>query len=177
MTDPARTPPPADGADDPLVAEAMKRAAIAWLAVGDRPPVGVWCLAADGVLYVVAGPGEQDVPGLADAAAPGGPPVAVTLRGDHGGRIVTFPAAVGRVDPAAPEWPDVAGQLAAKRLNAPGPTADLVARWAAECAVVRLAPGGPPRPRPGDAGAAPPRETPAARPARKPFRLHRVRRR
>jgi hypothetical protein len=156
---------------DAVVAEAMKKAAVAWVTVGDQPAVGLWCLPLGDALYVVSGPGEQSAPGLADAAG-----ATVGLRGDHGGRITTFPAAVTRVVPDTDEWTEVAPQLAGKRLNASGTAADLAARWAAECVVSRLAPAGASLP-PGDGSeAAPPRPTPAARTTRKPFRLHRVRR-
>ncbi|GAA4922503.1 hypothetical protein LX16_5007 [Stackebrandtia albiflava] len=155
-----------------LIVEAVKRAAVAWVAAGDTE-TALWCLWIDDALYVVCGPGEQDDPGLDGADTAG-----VRLRGDHGGRIVGFTADVTRVDPAAPEWEGVATALAAKRLNAPA--GDTVARWAAECAVYRLAP----HPVPDQAGAtlpegslaAVPRPSPAARPTRKPFRLHRVKR-
>lgn len=159
-----------------LVAEAMKKAAVAWVAVAAAPPTALWCLPADDALYVVSGPGEQAAPGLAGAAL-----ASVTLRGDHGGRIVTWPAAVRRVEPDSEQWQRVVPQLAAKRLNAPGPTGALVARWAAECVVSRLAPAGAPTEAgpslPDGSLAAPPRPTPAARPTARPFRLHRVRRR
>jgi hypothetical protein len=76
----------------------------------------------------------------------------------------------------------VAPQLAGKRLNASGTADELVARWAESgCAVVRLTPSDePPVVAPGlpdDSQAAPPRETPARIVVRKPFRLHRVRKR
>jgi hypothetical protein len=159
----------------PLIDEAMKKAAIAWIAVGDRPPRGVWCLSADGALWVVSGPGEQDVPGLAGANS-----ARVTLRGDHGGRIVTWPAAVAAIAPGGEQWEQIVPQLAGKRLNAPGTAEQLAARWAAECTVSRLTPAGEPV----EAGptlpdgplAEPPRETPARQHTRRPFRLHRVRR-
>jgi hypothetical protein len=159
-----------------LVEEAIKKAAVAWVTVPGRDPVGLWCLALDGRLYVVSGPGEQAAPGLAQAAS-----AEVTLRGDHGGRVVTWPAEVTRVLPDTEEWGTVAPQLAGKRLNAPGPAERLVERWAAECAVHRLAPAGAPTEAgstlPDSAQAAPPRETPATRRTRRPFRLHKVRRR
>jgi hypothetical protein len=159
----------------PLVEEAMKKAAIAWLTVTDRP-FGVWCLWVDGALYVVSGPGEQPAPGLAEA-----PSAVVTARGDHGGRIVSWPATVSRVAPGSEEWTAVAPQLAAKRLSAPGTAEETVARWAAECVVSRLAPAGEPTEAgdslPDGSLAAPPPETPATRTPRRPFRLHRVRRR
>ncbi|MGW0431443.1 hypothetical protein ACWDV4_02665 [Micromonospora sp. NPDC003197] len=159
----------------PLVDEAIKKAAVAWVAVGDGPALALWCVPIDGALHFVSGPGEQSAPGLADTST-----ATVTLRGDHGGQIVTWPAEVTRVQPDSEQWATVAGQVAAKRLNASGGTTDLVARWAAECVLSRLAPAG--EPVAGDALpdgslAASPRPTPAARPTRKPFRLHRVRRR
>ncbi|HEY8473079.1 MAG TPA: hypothetical protein VIL37_10655 [Natronosporangium sp.] len=160
----------------PLVDEAMKKAAIAWLAVDGAPARMVWCLPAEGALWVVTGPGEQDVPGLAAAAE-----VRVTLRGDHGGRIVTWPAAVTRLDPGSEQWQQIAPQLANKRLNASLSPPELVDRWAAECAIYRLAPAGDPTEAgptlPADSLAEPPRDTPARRAVRTPFRLHRVRRR
>jgi hypothetical protein len=155
---------------DPLVAEALKKAAVAWVSVGDGPALALWCLPLDEALYIVSGPGEQSAPGLAytDEAT-------VSLRGDHGGRIVTWPAQVTLVDPRSEEWDTVVPQLAAKRLNAPSSATTLAERWAAECAVNRLAPAGDPEER-GDASeAAPVRESSAARPAKRPFRLHRVR--
>jgi hypothetical protein len=169
-------PPSPDGERTPLVEEAVKKAAVAWVTVPGRPPLALWCLALDGRLYVVSGPGEQSAPGLPQATA-----VTVTLRGDHGGRIVTWPARVTRVLPETDEWSTVAPQLAGKRLNAPGPTQTLVDRWAAECAVHCLTPAGEPLEAgaslPDVAHAEPPRENTAVRPTRRPFRLHRVRRR
>ncbi|SCG40707.1 hypothetical protein GA0070560_10348 [Micromonospora halophytica] len=160
----------------PLVDEAMKKAAVCWVSVGDGPAVALWCVPLEGSLFVVSGSGEQSAPGLADAAE-----ARVTLRGDHGGRIVTWPARVVRLVPGTEEWETSAPLVAAKRLNAPGPTADLVARWAADgCALNRLVPAGTP-----DAGdalpdaslAEEPRGATVVRVTRKPFRLHRVRRR
>jgi hypothetical protein len=155
----------------PLVEEAMKKAAIAWLAPPGTAAYPVWCLWLDGSLYVVSGPGEQPAPGLGAAAT-----AEVTARGDHGGRIVTWPAAVTRVEPETADWDQVVPQLAGKRLNAPGTAAQTQARWAAECVVSRLTPAGDPvMPLPDGSGAAAPVPTPAARRTAKPFRLHRVR--
>jgi hypothetical protein len=161
---------------DTLVDEAMRKAAVAWLSVpGQEHAFAVWCQWADGALYVVSGPGEQPAPGLAEAGT-----AEVTARGDHGGRIVTWPARVSRVVPDSEQWTAVTPGLAAKRLNAPGTAEATIARWAAECVVSRLEPAGPPveagasLPDGSLAAAAPP--TPAVRRARRPFRLHRVRR-
>jgi hypothetical protein len=160
---------------DPLVDEAMKKAAIAWVSVDGGPARMLWCMPAEGALWVVTGPGEQDAPGLASAST-----AQVTLRGDHGGRIVTWPAAVTRLDPASEQWAELAPQLAGKRLNAPVAAGDLVARWAAECTVHQLTPAGHPVEAgptlPAGSHAEPARETPARHRPRTPFHLHRVRR-
>lgn len=160
----------------PLVDEAMKKAAVAWLTVpGGATGIAVWCLWIDGALYVVSGPGEQPAPGLAEAGT-----ATVSVRGDHGGRILTWPATATRVRPGDEEWSAVATQLAGKRLNASGPTEQTVGRWATDCAITRLTPSGDPTEAgptlPADSGATPPRPTPAASRTAKPFRLHRIRR-
>jgi hypothetical protein len=157
------------GMGHPLVDEAGKKAAIAWL-----DGRAAWCAWFDDALYVVSGPGEQDLGELSTG-------VVVTLRGDHGGRIVSWPAAVTRVEPGSEEWEKVAPQLAGKRLNSSGGTDEVVARWAAGCALYALRPGDGTvvtgADLPDGSLAEPPRATPAARPAKRPFRLHRVRRR
>jgi hypothetical protein len=151
----------------PLVGEVGKKAAVAWL--GGRM---AWCGWFDDALYVVSGPGEQNLGDLADG-------LEVTLRGDHGGRVVTWPAAVSRVEPGGEEWQKIAPQLAGKRLNASGTADEVVARWASTCVVYALRPGTDATTGtdlPGGSLAEPPRPTPAARATKPPFRLHRVRR-
>ena len=100
-----------------LIAEATRRAGVIWLAVPGRDkPVPAWHIWRDppGAAYVVTGPGEQPLPGVAGAAA-----VTVTVPSkDTGGALVTWTAGVGRVDPGSPEWDAVIGPLAAARLNA-----------------------------------------------------------
>ncbi|GIF70654.1 hypothetical protein [Asanoa siamensis] len=160
---------------EPVVEEAIRKAAIAWVSVDGGPAQGLWCVPVDGALYVVTGIGEQRLDGLARAAT-----AEVTLRGDHGGRIVTWTADVRRVQPGDDEWNTVAPQVGAKRLNATGSTELLVERWAMDCTLSCLSPAGAVVARPDlpdGSLAEPPRETPAARPTRKPFRLHKVRRR
>lgn len=156
----------------PLVEEVTKKAAIAWIAVDDGPAYALWCLSQDGALHVVVGPGEQSLPGLAQAIT-----ATVTLRGDHGGGVVSYPAAVSAVAPHSEQWDAVAAPLAGKRLNAAGTTEQVVQRWAAECTLIALTPVGDPIPLADRSHAAEPRPTSAANSTRKPFRLHRVRRR
>jgi hypothetical protein len=117
-----------------LITESMKKAAVAWLRVGNRPAYPVWCLWSDGALYVVSGPGEQSAPGLARATT-----AIVHARGDHGGQIVAWAARVERVRPDSEQWSAVAPQLAAKRLNSAA-TDELVSRWADTAMVSRLVP-------------------------------------
>lgn len=128
---------------DPLVEEASKKAAIAWLA--GRP---VWCLWREGALYVVHGTGEQPAPALAASLAAPVPSVApvstvdVSVRGDHGGTVAVWTADVTRVEPGSPEWDDVVPALAAKRLNGSGSAEETAARWATQATVSRLTPVG-----------------------------------
>jgi len=160
-----------------LVEEALKKASLAWIGVGDEPARGLWCMPLEGTLIVVTGPGEQAAPGLAEASR-----ATVRLRGDSGGLIVVWEAVVARLTPGSEEWETVAPQLAGKRLNASGTAEQLVARWAESgCAVLRLTPADEPAVTapdlPAGSQAAPPRETPARVEVRRPFRLHRVRKR
>ncbi len=158
--------------------EALKKAALAWISVGDGPALALWVMPLDGTLIVVSGAGEQFAPDLATASR-----AMVRLRGDNGGLIVITEAAVARLTPGSDEWNEVAPQLAAKRLNASGTADDVAARWAEDgCAVVRLTPVAEQAPvsapdLPADSGAAEPRETPARVETPRPFRLHRVKRR
>ncbi len=156
---------------DPLIEEATKKAAIAWVAIDGGLDYAVWCLPLETGLCVVTGPGEQDLPGLETATT-----VRVSLRGDHGGGIVNYPVTVHRVRPESDVWETVTPQLAAKRLNASGTTEDLIARWARECAIWSLAPAGEPGPKADGSGAAEPRPSSATTATRKPFKLHRVNR-
>ena len=82
-----------------VVDEAIKKAAIAWVAVAGGPSLGLWCMPLDGALVIVCGPGEQNAPGLAEAAT-----ASVRLRGDTGGLIVIWEATVERLQPGTEEW-------------------------------------------------------------------------
>lgn len=152
----------AAGEIDPLVEEAAKKAAVAWI----EPGGAVWCLWVDGALYVISGPGEQPAPGLADAET-----ATVTFRGDHGGAIVTWPARVSRVDPGSEEWATVAPALAAKRLNLPADE-DTVGRWADTCTLSKLSPAGGVIPVSDDSHATQPPPVSANRRTRAPLSVH-----
>lgn len=162
----------------PLVEEAAKKAAVAWVGFGTGPAYCVWVLPLEGRLYVITGPGEQTVPGIAEAVIRGSD-AHVTLRGDHGGSVVTFVAAVAEIRPNSTEWETVAPQMATKRLNVSGTAEELAARWAQECLLVALIPdpAGVSTELADKSIAQPPRPATVVRETRKPFRLHRVKKR
>ncbi|MCT9932595.1 hypothetical protein N5079_20550 [Planotetraspora sp. A-T 1434] len=119
----------------PLIEEGAKKSGILWIALpsGRRLAWHAWH---DGAIYVVTGGGEQDLPGLVEAAE-----VEIILRSkDNGAELVRFPASVEVVDQA--EAAEAVAVLAKERLNAPD-AAGLVSRWAAHSAVVRLTPREP----------------------------------
>lgn len=153
----------------PLVSEAMRKAALAWLEVPGERAVAAWIIWRDDALYVVHGGDEQPLPGLAGADR-----CQVTVRsGDNGARILGWAATVSRVEPASEEWATVVPQLLGKRLNLPEPN-EAEQRWAAGSTVSRLAPaGGPDAALPDSSLAAQPALTPATTSARVPRTLHR----
>lgn len=143
-----------------LIAEATKRAGLIWVQVpGQDRPRALWHIWAAGAAYVLTGPGEQDLPGLAEAVQV---TVITPASGAHGaedfGGLVTWDADVSRVEPGGAEWDLVIGPLLAGRLNpalGPGETSP-AGRWRRTCAVRRLAPR-PPRPKSRSALSGPPR--------------------
>lgn len=148
-----RPAPPGPQPPPDLIAEATKRAGLVWIAIGGQPrprpawhvwraaggsqPAPPW-LAPPGAAYVLTGPGEQPLPGLAGA----GRVTVIVPGGQAGPSRVTWTAAVRRVAPGSAEWDEVIGQLVAGRLNAvlpPGQTSP-APRWARSGAVFQLAP-------------------------------------
>jgi mutator protein MutT len=99
-----------------LVAEATKRTGVVWLTVpGQRRVHVAWHLWRDppGAAYVVTGPGEQPLPGLAGATR-----LTVTVPSKQSrGALVTWTAAVAQVHAGSAEWDEVIGPLRAARLN------------------------------------------------------------
>jgi hypothetical protein len=130
-----------------LIAEATKQARVIWLTIGSgrpRPAWHIWHPSASpdspSAAYLVTGPGEQPLPGLAEAGQ-----VTVTVPGaGSGGQAVSWIATVSRVLPGSAEWDAVIGPLVAGRLNAvlTGEETSPATRWARSGAVYRLAPVG-----------------------------------
>ncbi len=120
-----------------LVEKATRRSGVLWL----LPPGGgehlVWHVWSEGCAYLVHGGAEQPLPGVGD-----GDRVVVVVRSRErqAGRVVEWPADVGRVEPGTPEWERVVPLLAAQRLNARDPHRQ-PERWARESTVLRLTPG------------------------------------
>jgi hypothetical protein len=96
-----------------LITEAARKAGVLWIAAPGRTPVPAWQVWRDGRTYVLTGPGEQDLPGLADAADC----EVVARSADTGGRIATWRATVERVEPDSDEWREIVPALTAARLN------------------------------------------------------------
>jgi hypothetical protein len=117
-----------------LIEEGARKSGILWISVAGRD-LAAWHVWHEGAVYVVSGGGEQPLPGLVDAAR-----VRVTLRSkDNGARLVAFDAGVEVVDQASPSAAGALALLAKEWLNAVG-AAGLLARWATDSTVVRLAP-------------------------------------
>ncbi|WP_435125834.1 hypothetical protein [Actinacidiphila sp. bgisy144] len=132
---PSPAPSAAPSADEELAAlveEAAKKSGLVWV-----NGQAVWHLWLDGGLHLVAGPGEQPVPGLVDGGT-----ATVTVRSkDKGGRLVGWVARVAVLAPHSEPWEAAVGEMKGKRLNAVD-AEELPARWAAQCQVFRLAPTG-----------------------------------
>ena len=143
----------------PLIVEAMKKAAVAWIGVAGLPATPAWLIWQEGAAYLVHGGTEQPIAGL-----DGADQCTVSVRGGHGGRILTWTASVRRVAPETPEWDAIAPPLALKRLNASDPIG-APARWATAARISRLIPVGVPVEAggtlPDASGAAPPRPSTA----------------
>lgn len=110
---------------------AFAKSTICWLAVEDRD-WPAWYVAVGDTAYVVAGPGEQELPDLPAT-------LAITVRArtslEHAGR---FTATVTRLSESDAEWDEALAALQPARLNSPSD--DLAARWTAEGAVWAVRP-------------------------------------
>ncbi|WP_328319481.1 hypothetical protein [Streptomyces sp. NBC_00388] len=139
-----------------LVEEATKKSGLIWVR-GSGPARALWHVWHDGAALLVGdGPGEQPLPGLADGA-----PAEVTVRSkDKGGRLVAWSAVTAELAPRSQAWEAAVAELRGKRLNSPDGEA-MVERWARECRVVRLVPGGTQTGLPDGSLAAAPLPTPA----------------
>ena len=96
-----------------LVDEVARKAAVLWVAAPGRDPVPAWPVWRDGATYLLTGPGEQALPGLAGSSEC----TVVARSADTGGRVATWRAAVERVQRDSDEWHRLVPTLTAGRLN------------------------------------------------------------
>jgi hypothetical protein len=126
----------------------------------------VWHVWLDDTVYVVSGPGEQELPWL-----PGD--VRLILRSkDTGGRLLSVHASVEELTPDSPRWEPVVAALKKARLNARD---DVEERWRSSCTVRALHPFGTPSEAPGsyaaESRAAPVLPSTATTVTRRPWHL------
>jgi hypothetical protein len=160
-----------DHADEPwraLLAEAAAKSDLVWL----RPPAQqrawpAWHVWHDDAVHVVSGGGEQPLPAL------DGPVDLVVRSKDTWQRLLTLPARATPLRPDDDRWAAAATALAAARLNASVPPAQLPQAWRESATITRIDAIGPPTEQPGDydesSHAAPPPETPATRSGWRPW--------
>jgi hypothetical protein len=159
-----------------LLAEAAGKSGLVWIRpAGQERSWPAWHVWHDAAVVVVSGPGEQDLPPLAG-------PVELLLRSkDSGQRLLRVPATASRLLEDDDRWADAARALAASRLNATIPPAELPARWRGHNPITELRAEGDALEAPGRyddrSGAAPPAPTPATTSGWRPWHLRGRRRR
>jgi len=149
-----------------LFAEAAGKSGLLWIDVPDDRAWPAWHAWADDTVFIVSGPGEQQLPWLPDE-------VALILRSkDTGGRLMAVRASVRTLTPEDEQWEAATQALKASRLNA---VDDQVERWAHSCTVRALRPFGAPLEAPGSypdtSGAAPVPPSPATTTGWRPWHL------
>jgi hypothetical protein len=165
-----------------LIAELGKKTGVCWLRYAERSGEtsprtrAAWHVWHDDALHLVAGGGEQPLPGIANAER-----VEVVMRSkENGGRLVTWAGRVSVVRPTDAAWEEVTTALVPGRLNLPD-LSTVKQRWAERSVVVRVDPTGDLVEEPGalsdDAHLAPPAATPATTRGALPRVLHRRQRR
>ena len=163
-------------ADAALLAEGASKSDVVWLRpAGQSRAWPAWHVWHAGAVHVVSGGGEQQLPDLAGQ-------VDVLVRSKQtSARLITVPTTAQRLDPEDDVWAQAATALAASRLNATCPAAELVTLWRGTTAMYRFDVCAPALERPGrydDAsGSAAPPPTAATTSGWRPWHLRGRRRR
>ncbi|MDQ3990854.1 MAG: hypothetical protein M3245_00890 [Actinomycetota bacterium] len=128
------------------IEDALKKSDVIWVGVeanGRDRAAPVWFAYRQGRIYVLHGSdaasGEQYVPGLPEATEV----VVVTRRKGRDTRSDRFHAAVRLIEPADPEFGELAAVLADRRRDRHGPPQDAINRWQRSCLIAELVPSIP----------------------------------
>lgn len=151
-----------------LLAEAASKSDLIWVRRrGEQRGWPAWHVWHDGAVHVVSGGGEQTLSPLE------GPLDLLVRSKDTWQRLLTLPAHATTLEPDDERWASAAGALAAARLNASVPPAQLPQLWRETATITRIDADGPPLEQPGDyddsSHAAPPPPTPATRSGWRPW--------
>ena len=151
-----------------LLAEAATKSDLLWVRPqGEQRAWPAWHVWHDGAVHVVSGGAEQVLPSL------DGPVDLLVRSKDTWQRLLTVPAHAGPLVPDDGRWAAAASALAAARLNAAVPPAQLPELWRGSATITRIDAVGPPTEQPGEyddsSHAAPPPATPATRSAWRPW--------
>jgi hypothetical protein len=152
--------PVRDDAWRALLAEAATKSDFLWIRrQGEQRAWPAWHVWHDDAVHVVSGGGEQVLPELSG-------PVHLVLRSkDTWERLLTVPAQAATLETDDERWAGAAAALAAVRLNASVPPAQLPDVWRGTATLTRIEPAAPPVEQPGQyddsSHAAPPPPTSA----------------
>jgi hypothetical protein len=151
-----------------LLAEAASKSDLVWVRRRDeRRAWPAWHVWHDGAVHVVSGGGEQTLPPL------DGPVDLLVRSTDTRQRQLTVQPHASTLGPDYDRVASAASALAAARLNASVPPAELPQLWRDTATITRIDADGPPVEQPGDyddsSHAAPPAPTPATRSGWRPW--------
>ena len=110
----------------------LQKAGACWVGLGGAEPRPVWFVWQDGAVWVLTGPGEQQVSGSGSSGE-----LVAQLRLPGGDLVERVAVTVAEATPD--EWDAVLPALQAARLHAPDGEA-APERWRRACALLRLTP-------------------------------------
>ncbi len=124
--------------------DGLKKSDVIWVGVdrgGRRDTIPAWFAYKNGRIYVLsqteAGPGEQTIPGAADAKEM----LVITRRKLRDTSLEEFVAAPRRLE--GQEWEEAAKMLVDRRRSRAGPPGESLGRWRGTCDIYELTPNVP----------------------------------